>query len=220
MRASLRTGVPRHQRQSRIGQTGLLPPFLYIALHELLGVRLEHGVDLVEEVVELLLQFLALLGGRGDLGGLLDALLGRRLLLALTLRHSTRSSYPCSRSTSSAGVPTSSNNGCTCAFVPLSGSIIGMRRNGSEPTSRIRLSQLAATTASGQRARQPPRNQARVVAGATVIAVCTSASSTSRSTLPARTSFSYRERSGRTSWYWRSSSDSLGSDHSSASRSM
>src|SRR3954466_12979006 len=69
-----------------------LAAFLYVAFHELLGVRLEHGVDLVQEVVELFLQFLALLGRRRHLGGLLDALLGRRLLLALTLRHVRRSS--------------------------------------------------------------------------------------------------------------------------------
>src|SRR4051794_36838068 len=64
-----------------------LAPFLNVRFYKLLSVALEHGVDLVEQIVELFLQFLALLRGRGDLGGLLDAFFRRRLLLALTLGH-------------------------------------------------------------------------------------------------------------------------------------
>jgi hypothetical protein len=45
---------------------------LYVRFHEVLGVGLEDLVDLVEQVVELVLELLAPLGGRGDLGGLLD----------------------------------------------------------------------------------------------------------------------------------------------------
>ena len=52
-----------------------------------------------------------------------------------------------------------------CSAVPLRGSIIGTRRNGSAPTSKTRESQLAVTTASGQRARHLPRNQALVPVG-------------------------------------------------------
>ena len=49
-----------------------------------------------------------------------------------------------------------------CSAVPFRGSIIGTRRSGSVPMSKTRESQLAVTTASGQRARHLPRNQARV----------------------------------------------------------
>src|ERR1039458_518375 len=55
--------------------TRLLPALLHVIADELLGVLLEDLVDLVEQVVELGLQLLALRGRRGGLG-----LLGRRLL--------------------------------------------------------------------------------------------------------------------------------------------
>src|SRR5580658_10771561 len=55
--------------------TRLLPALLDVVPDELLGVLLEHFVDLVEQVVELGLELLALGGRRGGLG-----LLGRRLL--------------------------------------------------------------------------------------------------------------------------------------------
>src|ERR687888_649107 len=48
---------------------GLLAPLLHILLHELLGILLQHLVDLVKERVELLLELLALLG---DLSRRLD----------------------------------------------------------------------------------------------------------------------------------------------------
>src|SRR5215207_8649701 len=83
---------------------------------------------------------------------LVDAFLRRRALLGLSLGHGG-TSYDASRDTSSAGVVHSSNNDSTWARVPRSGSIIGMRRSGSLPTSRMRLSQLAATTASAHFAR-------------------------------------------------------------------
>src|SRR6266516_4380909 len=69
-----------------------LTAFLHIALYKLLRVRLEHGVDLVEEVVELFLQLLALLGRRGDVDFFCDPLLGRRSLFPLTLWHRATSS--------------------------------------------------------------------------------------------------------------------------------
>jgi hypothetical protein len=65
----------------------LLAALLDVAPHEVLGVRLEHLVDLVEQVVELRLQRLTLLVGRGDL---LDGLLptgGCFPLDLLTFRH-------------------------------------------------------------------------------------------------------------------------------------
>src|SRR5919108_199426 len=69
----------------------LLADFLHIAAHEVLRVALEHLVDFVQQVVQLFLQLLALVGGRR--GGLLDRLVGsggRRLLLQLTLCHVSR----------------------------------------------------------------------------------------------------------------------------------
>src|SRR5262249_5207397 len=66
----------------------LLAALLHVRPHEVLGVGLEHAVDLVEQVVELLLERLSLLGRRGvDLFGLGRPLLGRRPLLLLPLRH-------------------------------------------------------------------------------------------------------------------------------------
>src|SRR5688572_1585297 len=47
-----------------------LPAFLDVIANELLGVLLEDRIDLVEELVELLLDLLALGLGRVDLGGL------------------------------------------------------------------------------------------------------------------------------------------------------
>src|SRR5690606_8391342 len=67
----------------------LLPTLLDVAVHELLGVGLQHAVDLVQQVVELGLDLLAVVGGGGRL---LDDLLlllasGGGLLLHLTLSH-------------------------------------------------------------------------------------------------------------------------------------
>ena len=61
-----------------------------------------------------------------------------------------------------------------CSAVPFKGSIIGTRRRGSVPMSKTRESQLAVTTASGQRARHLPRNQARVPGGGSVTAAVAS----------------------------------------------
>src|SRR5688500_3501404 len=65
----------------------LLPAFLYVVPDELFGVLLEDRIDLVEELVELLLDLLALGLGGVDLGGLRLPGLRRRLLLSLPLRH-------------------------------------------------------------------------------------------------------------------------------------
>src|SRR5437763_17219637 len=65
-----------------------LSALLHVGLDELLGVLLEHRVDLVEDLVHLLLELLAL-GGRLGLFGV-GALLGRLLLGLLPfllLRH-------------------------------------------------------------------------------------------------------------------------------------
>src|ERR1700712_784259 len=65
----------------------LLATLLHVGLDEVLGIRLEDVVDLVEQVVHLRLQLVA--GGRGG-RSLLDRLLGatrRRLLLLCSLRH-------------------------------------------------------------------------------------------------------------------------------------
>src|SRR3546814_15223492 len=62
---------------------GLLAALLDVRLHEVLGVRLEHLVDLVEQVVELALALLAGLGLRGRV--LSDLVVLRRGLLLLLL---------------------------------------------------------------------------------------------------------------------------------------
>src|SRR5262249_37512225 len=68
-----------------------LPALLDVGLYELLGVLLQHGVDLVEDLVHLLLELLALVGGLG-LARLTLAtaalLLGPLLLLLLRQRTS------------------------------------------------------------------------------------------------------------------------------------
>src|SRR5439155_17547912 len=119
------------------GAGALLAALLDVGPHEVLGVVLEHLVDLVQQIVQLRLQLLALL--RRGRGGLLDDLLfpgGRRLLLLLSLCHGgSGASYEPSRSSSSAGLEHASNNVSTIAAVPLSGSIIGTRRRGSVPRS-------------------------------------------------------------------------------------
>jgi len=56
---------------------------LDVATHELLGVLLEHLVDLVQEVVELGLELLTLLVGGGNLFDRLLVAAGRSLLLDL-----------------------------------------------------------------------------------------------------------------------------------------
>src|SRR5690606_5864955 len=66
---------------------GLLPSLLHVRLHEVLGVGLEDLVDLVQQVVELGLDLLALLGLARDLLDDLVALGRRLLLLVLTFGH-------------------------------------------------------------------------------------------------------------------------------------
>src|SRR5690606_11956814 len=85
------------------GRTSLLAALLDVALDELLGVLLEHLVDLVEQVVELGLQLLTALGGRGDLHLGLGVLLGSGTLLALLFGH--RGIPPDSQTTRRAGPP-------------------------------------------------------------------------------------------------------------------
>ena len=107
-------------------------PLSVRTLHELLGVLLEHGVDLVQEIVELFLQLLALLGRRG----VFDVSSTRSFGAGFCLRSRSgmATSYvDASRATSSAGVSsTRANNASTWASLPRSGSIIGIRRNGSD----------------------------------------------------------------------------------------
>src|SRR5262249_13851332 len=65
-----------------------LTALLHVRSNELLGVVLEHRVDFVQEIVDVFLQLLAALGRRGHLlDGFFLALLGRRFLLPLSLRH-------------------------------------------------------------------------------------------------------------------------------------
>src|SRR3990170_7422588 len=71
------------------GARRLLAAPLHVALHELLGVLLEDIVDLIQEVVEVLLDLLALLGElRIGPGGVVVAFgLGRPRLLLLLFSH-------------------------------------------------------------------------------------------------------------------------------------
>src|SRR6266508_3285430 len=82
---------PRADRRGREtrGWSRSLPALLDVGLHELLGVLLQHGIDLVEDLVHLLLQLLALRGGV-DLSGLAasPALLLRLLPLLLRCQRS------------------------------------------------------------------------------------------------------------------------------------
>src|SRR6266542_2521421 len=78
---------PRADRRGREtrGWSRSFPALLDVGLDELLGVLLQHGVDLVEDVVHLLLELLALGGGFGlpGLAALAPALLLDPLLLLL-----------------------------------------------------------------------------------------------------------------------------------------
>src|SRR4051812_37760881 len=77
----------RRQRCYQLGGASL-STLLDVAPHELLSVGLEDVVDLVEEVVELSLDLLALLGGRRGVLDLLGVLLGRcRLADLLSFSH-------------------------------------------------------------------------------------------------------------------------------------
>jgi hypothetical protein len=139
----------------------LLAALLHVALHEVLGVGLEHVVDLVEQLVELGLDLLAALAlGRGFFDGLFPLRRGC-LLLLFSLCHVLQP-FPAagqepSLSSSSAGVVHSSNNVPTWARVPRVGSIIGTRRRGSLPTSKTSESQFAATIEEANFERQRPR---------------------------------------------------------------
>src|SRR5579863_1796133 len=83
--------------------TRLLPALLHVVADELLGVLLEDLVDLVEQVIELGLQLLALRGRRGGLGLLGRLFLARRrrraALLLLLCHQPTprRSTVPTAR---------------------------------------------------------------------------------------------------------------------------
>src|SRR5690242_16955276 len=78
----------------RVKKPDSLTPFLHVALHKVLGVFLENFVDFVQKVVELVLELLAALSRRGDLGLLFDPLFGGRSLLALLLGHVRSPSVP------------------------------------------------------------------------------------------------------------------------------
>src|SRR3979411_358817 len=161
-----------------------LTSFLDVALYEFLGVRLEHLVDFVEQIVEFGLDLLAGLRCRRGLFDDLILLLRRRLLLLLSLCHRVSShstSQEPSRSRSSAADEHSSINLPTCAFVPRIGSIIGTRRSGSPPMSNTRESQWASTMPSPPRGRHLPLKYALVSAGGSDIASSTSPSVVNRS---------------------------------------
>src|SRR3982750_1960968 len=77
---------------SNVALSESLTPFLYISLDELLGIALEHLVDLIEQVVDVggqLLDPLVDVGRRlgGDLLGLLGGLAGALLAPAVLARH-------------------------------------------------------------------------------------------------------------------------------------
>src|SRR5437763_11146383 len=77
VRATLHARIVRRRCDSKSARDGvradLLTPFLHVTFDEVLGVLLEHAVDLVEKIVELFLQLLALLGGREIFDFLVDA---------------------------------------------------------------------------------------------------------------------------------------------------
>src|SRR5579875_1719054 len=163
----------------------LLAALLDVAADELLGVLLEHAVDLVQQLVELRLELVALAVGGGDL---LDRLLlpgGGLLLHLLSFWHRRHSPQEPNRSSRSAGLEELSSKSSTWARVPLSGSIIGTRRSGSTPRSNTSESQLAAAIDPAHFWRHRPRKYALVVSGGSVTARSTSAGSSRRS-IPSR----------------------------------
>src|SRR5262249_4795830 len=146
----------------------LLAALLHVSADEFFGVLLEHGVDLVKQVVDILAQLLDPLGDlRVDLGcdDVLFLVAPRLPGLGLPAR------FPRSHASSSSGGPPTeplhrtypeviassrsfalghlSNSAPTCFLVPRSGSIIGTRTSDSRPTSKMTESQLAATTSAG-----------------------------------------------------------------------
>src|SRR5699024_4676056 len=87
---------------------------------------------------------------------------------------------PVKAATSSSAVSQESNSCPTCAFVPRSGSRVGIRTNDSRPTSNITESQEAAAIAFEYFSSARPRKYALVSSGGVVIASRTSSSLTSR----------------------------------------
>src|SRR5688500_11553046 len=194
------------QANSPLVHNSLLAALLHVTSYKFLGIVLEHFVYFIQKLVQLCLQFVALLGLGGDSLNHLVAASRRLLPLLLTFCHSLAASYADpSASRSCAGLSHSCNNLSTCAAVPLSGSIIGTRRSGSEPRSKTSESQLAAAMEPAHFCRHRPRKYARVVVGGLVMAETTASSDSSRS----KPHFSYRDRPGRTSWYCRSRAASL-----------
>src|SRR5690606_12395513 len=219
---------------------------LDVGLDEVVGVRLEHVVDLVEQLVELGLDLLAGLGRRRSGLDLVGATLGGRLLLEFSFCHlGVHLGVTCTvprpppescahspalsrtsavittsvrdkagvgagvgvgvgqrprRSSRSAADVAVASSSPTCSSVPRVGSSIGTRLRAGAPVSNTNESQLAATICDANRARQPPRKNARVPTGASVTARSTSSSSVNRS----RPSRRARPRPGRRSWYCRS----------------
>src|SRR5215211_5093313 len=152
-------------------RTGSLPALLHVRPHEVFGVLFEYVVDLVEDRVDILAEFLtAFLTGRRR-AGLVVAVPAATLALHLFLRHSrlpraralTRNtteqrgrSAPnptdqprVSASTSSCAVCEVSSSSPTCARVPRNGSRVGMRTSDSRPRSKITESHDAAATSPG-----------------------------------------------------------------------
>ena len=137
---------------------GLLAALLDVALHEVLGIGLEDLVDLVEQVVEFGLEFLP----RSDADGLSAVSFSRSLGAGLRI---------CSRS-----AMTSPGRSVRSEPPEQLGSAFALVEQGthmgtgpahrlhhrhppgaSEPTSKTRESQLAATTCSGNVSMQRPR---------------------------------------------------------------
>src|SRR3954469_10773436 len=77
-----------------IAMRRLLAALLVVGLHEVFGVRLEHLVDLVEQIIQLGLDLLALRGVGGRFLDLFCAPGRSRLLLQLTFWHGKPPSEP------------------------------------------------------------------------------------------------------------------------------
>ena len=148
------------RRAAKRPRGGSLPTLLHVRLDEVLGVRLEDLVDLVEEVVELRLELLAgSVSPAARSSTTSSVVVGAWPLLLLTFGHVHRSSRPhYARAVEEIG-------GGVAAIdqayprgppVPRSGSIMGTRRSGSRPTSNTSESQLAATMSSATSAGTAP----------------------------------------------------------------
>ena len=157
--------------EERVGQagalagvvTGSLPALLDERLHEVLGVGLQHVVDLVEDRVDVLVElFLALGDGRVglDLGSLVRFLgsLLRLLLLLVPCPDLSQSRLARERFEQLLGRVAAVDQRPTCPRLPRSGSMVGTRCSDSRPgRSKITESHDAAATLSPYFSRQRPR---------------------------------------------------------------